>query len=142
MASHRDLKAWQRAKTLAVGCLRISRAFPADEQDHGLADRLRRAATSAALNIAEGCNRGSNKDFRKFLETARTSLDEVEAIVEIANEAGYIRDEVRRELQARCDEAAWRLYGLLRAINLRIESGEVDRSRRIGTKPEQGHPPA
>lgn len=134
MAGHRELKAWQHAKTLAVGCLRISRRFPADEQERGLADQLRRAASSAALNIAEGCNRGSNREFRKFLEIARTSLDEVDAILEIASAAGYMSAEEHQALQDRHGEAARTTYGLMRAINLRIESGEVERSRRPGTK--------
>jgi four helix bundle protein len=132
MASHRDLKAWHHAKTLAVGCLKVSRAFPAYEQ-RGLADQLRRAASSAALNIAEGCNRGSNKEFRQFLDIARTSLDEVAAILEIAGEAGYIRADVQRALENRQSEAARTLYGLLRAVNTRLESGEVARALRPGS---------
>lgn len=142
MASHRDLKAWQHAKTLAVGCLKASRSFPADEQTHGLADQLRRAASSAALNIAEGCNKGSNREFRKFLEIARGSLDEVEAILEIAAEAGYLAADVHQALRERCDETARTVYGLMRAVNTRIEAGEVERSRRLGTKSQGVGPPA
>jgi len=106
MGSHRDLKAWQHANTLVVGCLRASRNFPADEQSHGLADQLRRAASSAALNVAEGCNKGSNREFRRFLEIARSSLDEVEAILEIAGEAGYVPPETQKALLQRHAETA------------------------------------
>jgi len=43
MGSYRDLKAWQHAKTLAVLCIRVSKKFPACEQEKGgLADQLRR----------------------------------------------------------------------------------------------------
>jgi four helix bundle protein len=136
MASFRNLKAWQHAKTLAVDCLKASRSFPVYEQDRGLADQLRRAAASAALNIAEGSNKGSNRDFRKFLETARTSLDEVEAILAIAGEAGYLNPDAYAALQERCDETGRTLYGLIRAINQRLESGEVARARRPGTAPK------
>jgi four helix bundle protein len=132
VASHRDLKAWQHAKTLAVGCLKASRVFPAYEE-RGLADQLRRASTSVALNIAEGCNRGSNKEFRQFLDMARTSLDEVAAILDIAGEAGYLNPNVHGALVDRQAEAARTLYGLLRAVNARLESGEVARLRRPGS---------
>ena len=42
MGGHRDLKAWQHAKTLAVECAKAARRFPPEEQV-GLGDQLRRA---------------------------------------------------------------------------------------------------
>ena len=134
MATYRNLKAWQHAKTLSVACAKASRLFPADEQD-GLANQLRRAAASAALNIAEGNNRTSNRDFRRFLETARTSLDEVGAILELAVESDYLDRKRYLALEAMQAEAARTLYGLLRSVNLRLERGEVVRSRRPATTP-------
>ena len=116
MGSHRTLKAWQHAKVLAVDCARASRRFPPEEQN-ALGDQLRRAAYSAALNIAEGAGRKGSRDFRKFLDTARASLDEVEAALEIAHELGYFEPAVYARLEARRDEAAKTLYGLLRAIS-------------------------
>ena len=136
MSSHRDLKAWQHAKRLWLACLKASRTFPADEQEKGLADQLRRAATSGALNIAEGCNKASNRDFRRFLETARTSLDEVQAILELACDAEYLSRERYEHLEALHAETARTLYGLLRAINARLDRGEVSRTLRPGTAAE------
>jgi len=130
MGSYRDLKAWQHAKTLAVLCIRVSKKFPACEQEKGgLADQLRRAATSAALNIAEGCNRSSNRERRKFFEIARTSLDEVSAIVEIASDVEYVAMDWRSTLDERQAEAARTLYGLLRTVNDRLQAGDLGRSR-------------
>ena len=97
-----------------------------------MANQLRRAATSASLNIAEGCNRSSNRDFRKFLETARTSLDEVSAILELGREADYLSAESFASLQALHAEAARTLFGLLRSINSRIDRGEIERILRPG----------
>ena len=116
MGSHKTLKAWQHAKVLAVDCARAARQFPAEEQT-ALADQLRRAANSAALNIAEGAGRRGSRDFRKFLDTARASLDEVEAALEIAHELGYFESAVFARLDRQRDEAARTLYGLLRAIS-------------------------
>ena len=116
MGSHKTLKAWQHAKVLAIDCAKAARRFPPEEQT-ALADQLRRAAYSAALNIAEGAGRKGSRDFRKFLDTARASLDEVEAALEIAHEMGYIEPTVFARLEAQRDEAAKTLYGLLRAIS-------------------------
>jgi four helix bundle protein len=82
-----------------------------------LADQLRRAAYSAALNIAEGSGRHGARDYRRFLVTARSSLDEVEAILEIAGELGYIESSALAHLEARRDEAARTLFGLLRSVD-------------------------
>ena len=115
VGSHTSLKAWQHAKVLAVDCARAARRFPPDEQA-ALADQLRRAAYSAALNIAEGSGRSGARDYHKFLVTARASLDEVEAILEIAKELGYIEPSTMARLEARRDEAAKTLYGLIRSL--------------------------
>jgi four helix bundle protein len=116
VGSHRTLKAWQHAKVLAIGCAKAAKEFPPEEQ-RALADQLRRAAYSAALNIAEGAGRKGSREFRRFLDTARASLDEVEGILEIARELGYIELTAFARLEARRDEAAKTLYGLLRAVS-------------------------
>lgn len=116
MGSHKTLKAWQHAKVLAVDCARAAGQFPPEEQT-ALADQLPRAAYSAALNIAEGAGRRGSREFRRFLDTARASLDEVEAALEIAQELGYFRPTVYARLDKQRDEAARTLYGLLRAVS-------------------------
>jgi four helix bundle protein len=116
MGSHHTLKAWQHAKILAVGCAKAARKFPPEEQG-ALADQLRRAAYGAALNIAEGAGRRGAREYRRYLDTARSSLDEVEAVLEIAKELGYVEMTTLARLEARRDEAAKTLYGLLRAVS-------------------------
>ncbi|MDP3775403.1 MAG: four helix bundle protein [Gemmatimonadales bacterium] len=119
MASHRNLKAWQHAKTLAVDCVAAARRFPPEDQG-ALADQLRRAAYGAALNIAEGSGRKGARDYRKFLINARGSLDEVEAILEIARDVEYLDLSTFARLEARRDEAAKTLYGLIRAVEKHV----------------------
>jgi four helix bundle protein len=119
MGSHRNLKAWQHAKTLAVDCVVAARTFP--PEDHGvLADQLRRAGYSAALNIAEGSGRRGARDYRRFLINARGSLDEVEAILEIARDVEYLDLSTFVRLEARRDEAARTLHGLIRAVEKHV----------------------
>jgi len=120
MADFHHLKAWQHAKQLAVECARAATMFPPEER-FALADQLRRAAYGAALNVAEGAGRRGTRDYRKYLDTARASLSEVEAILEIAAELGYLLPSTRARLEARRDEAAKTVYGLLRAISARVE---------------------
>jgi four helix bundle protein len=55
-----------------------------------LTNQLSRAADSIVLNIAEGCDRGSDKDFAHFLNISHTSLNEVVACIDVALDEGYI----------------------------------------------------
>jgi four helix bundle protein len=129
VGTHRNLKAWQHAKVLALECARAARRFPPEEQ-RALADQLRRAAYSAALNIAEGSGRQGARDYRKFLVTARSSLDEVEAILEIATELGYLGPSAFAHLESRRDEAARTLFGLLRSLDRHLFARASDPERR------------
>jgi len=124
VSDFRTLKAWQHAKILAVECARVARGFPVEERD-ALADQLRRAAYGAALNIAEGSSRRGTRECRRYLDTARASLHEVEAILEIAKELGYIPLTTLARLEARRDEAAKTVFGLLKAAS----AGSERRSR-------------
>lgn len=57
--------------------------FPSDEK-FSLTSQLFRALNSVVLNIAEGADRGTDKDFAHFLNNAHTSLNEVVACLGIA----------------------------------------------------------
>ena len=63
---------------------RLTQSFPRTEQ-FGLSHQLQRAATSLALNIAEGRGRNSDKDFVRFLGVARGSLFEVVSGLQVAH---------------------------------------------------------
>jgi len=65
-----ELQAWQRSKDLAVGIYRfteegaISKAF-------GLREQLRRSAVSVPSNLAEGDERGTDKEAVRFFYIAK-----------------------------------------------------------------------
>lgn len=51
---------------------------------HELADQLQRASLSICLNIAEGSAKNSDRDFRRYLQNALGSVNEVVASLDIA----------------------------------------------------------
>src|SRR5262249_32602234 len=59
-------------------------------RDFGLRDQLCRAAVSSMSNVAEGFARTSDKDFAHFLDVARGSVMEVQSLLYVALDAGYI----------------------------------------------------
>jgi len=115
MGHFKKLKAWEHARALAVVSKPLIERLPSTERS-GLADQWRRAASSVVLNIAEGASRPGNKEFRRHLSIARASLDEVEAIIDLAVGLDYLRREDVTKVAAVRDECARTVYGLIRKL--------------------------
>lgn len=70
----------------------MTKQFPRDEV-FGLTNQIRRAVISVPSNIAEGFNRGSDKEFIYFLKVAKGSAAEVETQLIISKKLNYINDD-------------------------------------------------
>ena len=84
-----DIDAWQKARELTRAVYAVSRSgwF---SKDFALRDQIRRASISVMSNIAEGFERGGNKEFRQFLSTAKGSAGEVRAQRYVALDQQYL----------------------------------------------------
>ena len=71
-----------------------------------LADQLRRASASIALNFAEGYGKGSTKDQRRFFMMARGSACEVAAIFDVGLRLGVIAPANHERGRELCDHLA------------------------------------
>ena len=72
MQDFKRLRVWVAARSLAVDAYRLT----GDRRTWGedaLAGQIRRAAISVAANIAEGCGRGTRRDFLRFLNMSMAS---------------------------------------------------------------------
>ena len=84
---------------LAETVYELTKSFPMEEL-YGLTSQLRRASVSIASSIAEGRGRGSDGEFRYFLNIAQGSTYEVQTQLllarrlKIGNEASLKRAEV------------------------------------------------
>lgn len=77
---------------------------PKINKDYSLKDQMQRSSVSILSNIAEGFDRGSDKDFVKFLYISKGSLSELRAQLMICNDLGYINDAAFNELNNECLE--------------------------------------
>ena len=82
MQDYHQLDIWKRAMDYAVAIYEFVACLPEHEK-YNLASQLRRAVTSAPLNIAEGCGAASNTEFARFLGFAYRSLKEVITALEL-----------------------------------------------------------
>ena len=72
----RKLIVWQKSKDLAVDIYKITSTGNI-AKDYSLVDQMRRAAVSISSNIAEGNDRGTNKESVRYLYIAKGSLAEL-----------------------------------------------------------------
>jgi four helix bundle protein len=91
LRNFKDLTVWEKAHELVLDVYRCSSRFPTDER-FGLTAQLRKAAASVASNISEGCGRGTDRDFSRFLSIAAGSASEVEYQILLARDLGYLPD--------------------------------------------------
>ena len=116
MGDFRDLKAWQEAKSLASLSASAIKKLPACER-YALGDQWRRAAYSVVLNLAEGNSRRGPREFRRYLDIARSSLHEIEGILELVDALGYLEKEELRFIRIKRSNCARLVYALLRKID-------------------------
>jgi four helix bundle protein len=89
--------------------------FPKKEQ-FVLTSQLLRAGDSVVLNIAEGTDRSSDKDFGHFLNIAHTSLNEVVACLDIALQSKYILSEPHLYFLEKAENLANQLTAFRKSI--------------------------
>jgi four helix bundle protein len=84
-----DIQVWQEAREFIKEVYTITRADPL-MRDFGLSQQLQRASVSIMSNIAEGFERGGNKEFLQFLSVAKASAGESRSLLYTVYDLGYI----------------------------------------------------
>jgi len=110
-----DLEVWKKARTLAASVYDCSRGG-SFAKDYGLRDQIRRAAVSVGSNIAEGYERGGNREFVQFLSQAKGSCGEVRAQLHFALDQKYLSVQMHQDLVDRSKEVSRMLAGLIRHL--------------------------
>lgn len=93
----------------------VKKQFPIEEKFQ-LTDQIIRAANSIVLNIAEGSDRGTDKDFALFLNRSHTSLAEVVACLDIGLEEKYLSQRIHSEFLIRAESLANQLTAFRRKL--------------------------
>jgi len=102
--SFENLNVYEKAIDFVDMVYTITKSFPKDEK-YNLTSQFSRAATSIALNIAEGAG-DSNAQFNRFLQIAQNSIRECIVCATIAKRQCYITDEVDISIRRKLSEMA------------------------------------
>jgi four helix bundle protein len=119
----RDLMVWKQSRSLASDIYRLT-ATPKLRGHYAYCDQLGRAALSVPSNIAEGDERGTNKESLRFLFIARGSLGELETQLWIGQDIGWIEPDAYRQLSEKRADVARSLGGLIRMRQQGLKASE------------------
>jgi four helix bundle protein len=107
-----DILAWQKARAMTrevYACSRVG-LFA---KDFGLKDQIQRASVSTMGNIAEGFERGGDKEFVQFLSNSKGSCGEVKSHLYVALDQQYITQVQFDHLYHRADEVTHLVGGFM-----------------------------
>lgn len=90
--------------------------MPKTEQ-YGMTSQMQRAAASVPANIAEGYQRGTRKDYARFIGIARGSLAETETFLLLATRDGHLSIEATEPCLAAADELSRMLTRLKQTLD-------------------------
>lgn len=110
-----DIEAWKKARELTREIYDISKG-DTFARDFGLKDQIRRAVVSIMSNIAEGFERGGDKEFAQFVALAKGSSAEVRSQLYVALDQGYIERDTFHRLSKLTLEINRMLAGLMKYL--------------------------
>lgn len=107
-----DIVAWQKARELTRQIYAQAKSGPF-AKDFGLKDQIQRASISIMGNVAEGFDRGGDKEFIQFLSISKGSCGEVKSHLYVASDQQYISPEQFKVLYDNADEVSRLLSGFM-----------------------------
>lgn len=107
-----EIVAWQRARELCkfVKVLTEKHEF---SKDYKLVDQIKGSSGSAMDNIAEGFERGGNKEFKQFLYISKGSAGETRSQLYRALDYGHISKDEFQKAYNLADEVGKLIRGLI-----------------------------
>jgi four helix bundle protein len=88
-----ELEVFKLSHSLVLNVYKLTENFPPEER-FGLIQQMRRSAYSIPMNLIEGSNRLSTKEYRRFVGIAKGSAGEISYQVMLAKDLGYVPEEV------------------------------------------------
>jgi four helix bundle protein len=115
MRDFHDLSIWSKSHLFTLKIYSMTKNYPKEEL-FGIVSQMRRSASSVPTNIAEGCGRNSNPDFKRFLVMASGSSSELEYQLILSKDLEYISESSFKELEAELIEIRKMIHSFIKNI--------------------------
>ncbi|MFM7182884.1 MAG: four helix bundle protein [Verrucomicrobiales bacterium] len=116
MHNFEELEVWKRSSRLAVDVLLMVESIKL----FGLKDQMIRSCISIPSNIAEGADRDSNREFRRFLSIAKGSAGELRTQIYMGLRANLFTEADAMPMVAEVKEISSMIEGLRKHLRPRI----------------------
>jgi len=116
MRDFRKYQVWELGHEITLEVYTLTNSFPNDEK-YGLTSQMRRASSSIPANIAEGCGRESEVEFKRFLSIANGSATELEYFLILVKDLNFISEENIKDLAGKVNQLKRSLNKLINKIN-------------------------
>jgi four helix bundle protein len=110
----RELKVWQKAHELTLA-VQVTTSFPREEL-YGLTTQMRRASSSIAANVAEGCGRNGDAELNRFCSIAMGSASELQYFLLLAKDLHLLAGGDYDRLAEKTTEVKRMLTGLVQKL--------------------------
>jgi four helix bundle protein len=114
MFEFQNLEVYKKAKSFYLDCKRLTAN---NKLDIHIKDQLRRASFSIALNIAEGSGKFSKADRKNYFVTARGSVFECVAVLDILCEEKLLSMEDFESQLKKADELSRILFTMIKNLS-------------------------
>ncbi len=108
-----EIEAWKKSQIVAIKIYKLLQI----NVDYGFKNQIQRASVSISNNIAEGFERGSDADFRRFLFISLGSCSEVKSMMYMALQLNYVSKADANQLQKDLVEISLMLKSFIRVLD-------------------------
>jgi len=113
ITSYKDLEVYRDSYQLFLQVHKMAQKYP-DYERYEINAQIRRAAMSIPMNIAEGYGKKSSElDFKRFLTMSLGSCNEVQVLLDMSKDLGYITQTEYTEKTQKYDVLGRRLNTLI-----------------------------
>ena len=125
MRDFRTLNIWKGGIAIVKQVYRLAEFLPLEEK-YGLRSQICRSAVSIPSNIAEGCSRSSQIDFKRFLEMALGSSFELETQLILIEELSMFTDEDIKVILTQLNKEQKMINSLINKLKLTVKSQQLN----------------
>ncbi len=110
--SFEEIEAWRKARVLSKEIFELTQKG-SFSKDFSLRDQINRSSGSIMDNIAEGFERGGNREFIQFLSIAKGSAGEVRSQIYRAHDRNHIDNNKCSMLMEQIKEVSMTIAGFI-----------------------------